>query len=948
MIQRVRVLRLQLTCLTLKPLKEIEMQFFSLQIVTTLLLLAINLSGCGTSDTDEEYLKQAQIFYADGNPSAATIELKNALVQNPKNTEARKLLGEIYLADSAGVLAEKELLKAIEYGDNQTSTRLDLFQSYLLQSKFDEIIENLDLNTFYVPGEKSRAYALAGNAYLGTEQTVAAATLFEKSLETLDNADARTGEIKIAIESAEPEVTQRMIEDALALYPKNFELNFVAASYYHYQLSDYTRALDLISNTLPTSHLGKAQLLKAESHFALSEYELAEATLNEILAARPTYAPALFLMAKIKFASIDYETAQELLEQVLLVAPNHEASLLMLGSIYFEDKQFERAQNYLQKYWSVNKESEDVAKLLAAIYLQQDEYVEAESILLPFVANNPDDITLLEMVTSAVLRQGKIEGAEAYLQRIIELKPDSVEANYYLGVNLLAKGETDAGIDALKNAVANDKTRPETRAMLMKIYIERSEFGKAAALAKEINDEAPTQPIGWNYLGLVKRAEGQIPEAKAYFEKALKLAPNDPAANHQLAAIARSEGNYQLAQGYYDSIYLKYPNHFATRIANVSLYSEQQNFPAAIEQLSIAVSANPADIPAGLLLSSYYMRYGQLLDALSVLATLENIHGDHQTVLLAQAEAMLLIGFYDSALATSSRLIAVAPDSALAHAVKAAALISTREFGTAAATLSEAQTLDPENFRIQLEQIKLAIALKQYSNAQNIASQLETKLPENHEIISKKGEIAFAKKKFENASSLFGQALSLHADSKTIGLLGKALWQSGDQKAAIRTWVQWLTEFPKDRQTRLLLAKAYKLTKNNGAAIKEWEVVISYNKNDSMALNELAWSLHKSEINRAREYADRAYSLAPNNFNVVDTLAVISRLQGQPREAVYLLRKIVATTPANPSFQFHLAQALADTGANDEALQLLNKALSGQSNFPERDEATALSEKLLP
>src|SRR5438105_11931405 len=66
--------------------------------------------------TDQDYVQRANEFAAQGKLESAVIEFKNALRKNPKNSEARLRLGEIYSDLGLGEQAERELNKAKEGG----------------------------------------------------------------------------------------------------------------------------------------------------------------------------------------------------------------------------------------------------------------------------------------------------------------------------------------------------------------------------------------------------------------------------------------------------------------------------------------------------------------------------------------------------------------------------------------------------------------------------------------------------------------------------------------------------------------------------------------------------------------------------------------------------------------------------------------------------------------
>src|SRR6266478_1444400 len=78
-------------------------------------------SGCDRlkNYTDVEHIQRAKQLQDKGETQAAVIEVKNALQKNPKNAEARWLLGEYYVQQGAGKDAENQLKVAQELGVNR-------------------------------------------------------------------------------------------------------------------------------------------------------------------------------------------------------------------------------------------------------------------------------------------------------------------------------------------------------------------------------------------------------------------------------------------------------------------------------------------------------------------------------------------------------------------------------------------------------------------------------------------------------------------------------------------------------------------------------------------------------------------------------------------------------------------------------------------------------------
>ncbi|MCF6239008.1 MAG: tetratricopeptide repeat protein [Candidatus Marinimicrobia bacterium] len=108
------------------------------------ILLVFLLAGCDglfNEVSDAEYVSRAQTFLDEGKLKSASIELKNALANNPDNAQARWLLGRLYVEMGNGIVAEKELNKALNLGVSNGSVLPYLLEALLLQKKYKEVLE---------------------------------------------------------------------------------------------------------------------------------------------------------------------------------------------------------------------------------------------------------------------------------------------------------------------------------------------------------------------------------------------------------------------------------------------------------------------------------------------------------------------------------------------------------------------------------------------------------------------------------------------------------------------------------------------------------------------------------------------------------------------------------------------------------------------------------------
>jgi predicted Zn-dependent protease len=112
-------------------------------------------------------------------------------------------------------------------------------------------------------------------------------------------------------------------------------------------------------------------------------------------------------------------------------------------------------------------------------------------------------------------------------------------------------------------------------------------------------------------------------------------------------------------------------------------------------------------------------------------------------------------------------------------------------------------------------------------------------------------------------------------------------------------------------------------------------------------LNNQAWHFLELGDARAEDFARRAYELAPQNPQIIDTYGwVLLRAKKDVQRALPLLGEAAKAAPNDANIQYHHASALAAAGKSTEARSLLQSVLAGGSAFASRKEAEGLLETL--
>ena len=157
----------------------------------------------------------------------------------------------------------------------------------------------------------------------------------------------------------------------------------------------------------------------------------------------------------------------------------------------------------------------------------------------------------------------------------------------------------------------------------------------------------------------------------------------------------------------------------------------------------------------------------------------------------------------------------------------------------------------------------------------------------------------------------------------------------------------WLAQHPQDGAVRLGLASSLQASGARDAAVKEYELLVTQQPKNAVALNNLAWLYFESKDSRAADLAQRALAEAPENPAILDTVGWIRVQQGQVEQGVQLLRQAAEKAPREAEIRYHLGAALARSGDMARARQELEAAIAGAGEAAWKAEAKRLLD-LLP
>lgn len=188
----------------------------------------------------------------------------------------------------------------------------------------------------------------------------------------------------------------------------------------------------------------------------------------------------------------------------------------------------------------------------------------------------------------------------------------------------------------------------------------------------------------------------------------------------------------------------------------------------------------------------------------------------------------------------------------------------------------------------------------------------------------------------------------LKRDALKLLLRGEAMLARGDRNSARQALEAATAAEERLNQAHVLLATLHDAAGEYDQAIDRYRRVLANTPRDSLALNNLAYSLavHKKQPADALPLAERARLLASGNPLIVDTLGWVHHLLGNRAEALRFLAQAVKGAPGNPDVRLHVAAAHDAAGQLEAAERELTLAIKLRPDFDQRSDVQELRAKI--
>ncbi|MGM9479702.1 XrtA/PEP-CTERM system TPR-repeat protein PrsT [Roseateles sp. NT4] len=899
----------------------------SVCLAGTVLAASALLAGCW-GPTPSQMVESGRARMQKGEYKAAAIEFKNALQKDATLVDARFWLGKALLESGDANGAWVELSKAKEGGYSNDELVPVMAAALILRGEGNKFIADYADAKLTDPKRQAELKAALATAYGAQGKYVQARAAADAALQADPNnliaqlsivqLLAVTGDKAGAMEEvdkalkAHPEASRPWVSKAELLQATNADPAQVMLA--------YREALKRRNDDFQ-AHIGVVRLLMAQRDFEGVDKQLAEMAKQQ-----PNNPLVMYYTASAAFERHDLKKAFELSQQLLKMAPHNPMFLYQAGLIEYERGGYLQAVAHLGKALPNSPNPVPVRIMMARAQLRAGDARKALSFVSPLLEN--DKLATSEayaVAADASLQMGDGEAAKRLYAKAVKLNPGNMKGRTALAVAEMMGGQTEKALDELKS-VANQDAGVEADVAMTMSLLRRNRLDEAAAAIEAMDKKLPGKPVAPLLRGRLEQLLNHRDKAREQYEEALRRFPSYMAAATTLAAMDYEDNKPAAAVARFEKVVAADPQSLDGAIALISARTRAGARPEEIRsQLEAVIKRFPDQELPRLALITHLMEAGE--NKLAVQAANETAarFTDSPKALEALGLAELSVGNLNQASQAFSKMLALRPNSADAMMRMVDLHDARKDVPAAIAQLRKVLAVKPDHLQAQMRLITLLARNGKMDEAMAIAKSAQTQSPNEPQGWSFEGDVQAAKRNWPAAVAAFRTSLSKRPLEETVIKLYLTLASAGQQADADKLAVDWLAKHPESPALDYLLGDQAMARGDFDKSEQHFRKVLAVRPGNAVALNNLAWLLHRAGRPGAQETIDKAMALAPNSPALTDTAAEIQAGAGHLDKALALQRRAVELDPEQPLHRLHLAEYLIKNNQKAEAKGELQK-----------------------
>ncbi|MEZ8739773.1 XrtA/PEP-CTERM system TPR-repeat protein PrsT [Photobacterium swingsii] len=887
--------------------------------------ITLSLAACNDKSTDE-YIEQAQTYIEHQDTNAAIIELKNAIKQAPKDSQARQILGQIYLDRGNFASAEKELEKALRLkGDSDLLSPL-LAQALLGQDKTEALIELVDKTRTTDQSVKTELLAFKSLALIKQGKMEDA----KYNLSLAENAGQDT--LYRSIGRATLDAANENIDSALYIVNNIVKEHSTSSDAWllkgHLETAkgdnkaaarSYQKAVDNAPDAIQyTLYLAQA-LVRDEA------YKDAEKYVNKLLKMSSNHVIVNELKANILYAEGNNDEAKIHADLAIQNGSQSVATYLISGVVAFQQGKFEQANEHFKKIDPLVPANHFVKRLYTITQFKLGNIDDAMNTLNTYNGQTEQDSTFLSSMSVELARLGREDEALALAQKASA--SGSGDSQVKLGLIQLANNDT-SGLDTLQQALNVNPDLKEAKLGLAYFYLKLGKIDESEKTIDEWLAESPTNAQAMLLKGLVYQIKQQPEEAKAWYSKVLASDGDNIQAHLAVAQLAdKQEGPkaaYSQAIKAYqieptNPLVFRHTMRFAYQSDQMAELSKAIDGQRNKDQDNDVLKVQKATTLA---INSEYQAAIELLETISP-------HNQNSRSLRLLGDLYNQQLDYDNALTYYRQWLTKDPLNPQAY-IKNIQLNELVNRADNSVKLAEkARSLFINDNRFTLMHAGLLLKLGKNTQSQALLNQQSDEVKQTAYFLRIQSMIYLQDKAYPEAISALEQRYDTLPNQNSAADLAVAYEMAGKTDQAIKFLKSVINEYGNKADSLQIRLADLQVKYRPDEAIEQYETILVREPNNIIALNNVAWLyLEKGDTSKACQSANKAHELAAKRGNIpeiLDTYGYCLLKSGQIVPSLQPLKEAYAKKHDDAEIALHYAESLLENKQEENAKDVLEK-----------------------
>jgi tetratricopeptide (TPR) repeat protein len=506
------------------------------------------------SDADL-HVQLALLLLKKGEPDEAEANLRKAVELNPKAVGAWLMMGTFHQARGSYGQAEQEFRQAIAVDPKNPEPRAALVRLFLVEGKKAEAEDYLKQVKHDFP-DNSADYRMLGDFYRTTgdldEATAEYAALYQEHSKDIQVKNTYT---QLLIQKNRFDEARKLNDEVLKASPKDTDALL------------YSAQVQIAAGDASGATVALQTLIKSEPNNAAAHYQLGlafqksgnmEDAKDEWLNAvriRPDLVEAQRSLALLAMRQGDMGALESAATQLIRLQPASPDGYALRAVSHINRQQFAAAEEDIRKAIEVAPQSHLPYVERGNLKFVQKQYSEAGKSYQDALDRDPNSTDALRGLMNTYLAQNQGDKALAVANAQITKSPANSSFYFLLGSVLFRDKKDLNGAEAAFNrSVELDKNNSGAVIQLGQVQAAKGEVDQAIATYQQAVKDHPRVPEFYTLLGGLYGSKRDWTKAQEAYQKTLALKPGDPTAANNLANVMlQSGGNIDVAMSFAES-----------------------------------------------------------------------------------------------------------------------------------------------------------------------------------------------------------------------------------------------------------------------------------------------------------------------------------------------------------------------------------------------------------